>query len=249
MQRRGIEMWTPACPRSVQMQLAIPVSRHSLASITPNRRCFHIGSINLTHRRLWDDETSGTKRGDHSVRVPRSSKSIVLYTSGLGVVSASVYYVLVNSPSRAAPTSLTAPLSPTHFTTVTLTASTSCTPYTKLLTLKLPSHLIPDASVRMPIFSVYVKDSDIQVERPYTPLEGIDAQGQMQFWVKRYQGGEVGRWLHERKVGEQIEVRGPVPTWTWQDGDWDEIVMVRTCLVQFETKTTLTWTRYQAGQV
>lgn len=153
----------------------------------------------------------------------------VFYASGLGVASASLYYILVNGASRSAPTSSTAPLAPTHFTPVTITASIACTPYTKLLTFKLPTHLIPDANTRVPIFSIYVKDSDIQVERPYTPLDGIDVHGEMHFWVKRYQGGEVGRWLHERKVGDQIEVRGPIANWKWQDGEWDEIVMVRTC--------------------
>lgn len=208
-----------------QMQPGIPISRHSFASIAPNKRRFHVTPVSLAQRRLSDDDNSGTKQDSQPVL--RRTGRAVLYASGLGFVCTSLYYVLVNGPSRSAPTSSTSPLSPGHFTPVTLTASTSCTPYTKLLTFKLPPHLVPDASTRMPIFSVYVKDSDIQIERPYTPLEGIDAQGRMHFWVKRYQGGEVGRWLHERKVGDQIEVRGPIPNWKWQDGEWDEIVMVR----------------------
>ncbi|KAF8525379.1 hypothetical protein JB92DRAFT_2702378 [Gautieria morchelliformis] len=206
------------------MQLGFPVSRHTIASIAPNKRRFHVGPVNLAHRKLSDDDIDSS--APIQDRQPWSKGRAVLYASGVGIASASLYYILVNGPSRSAPTSATAPLAPTHFTPVTLTASISCTPYTKLLTFKLPSHLIPDASTRMPIFSVYVKDSDIQVERPYTPLEGIDAQGQMHFWVKRYQGGEVGRWLHERKVGDEIEIRGPIPNWKWQDGEWDEIVMV-----------------------
>jgi cytochrome-b5 reductase len=67
------------------------------------------------------------------------------------------------------------------------------------------------------------------VERPFTPLYGIDSEGKMELWVKRYDGGEVGRWLHARQAGETIEVRGPTETlrWPWPVGtEWDEVVLV-----------------------
>ncbi|KAI9574908.1 hypothetical protein HD554DRAFT_2050948 [Boletus coccyginus] len=50
----------------------------------------------------------------------------------------------------------------------------------------------------------------------------------MKLWVKKYEHGEVGRWLHSRQVGDSIEIRGPVQTWStlWQNGHWDEVVMV-----------------------
>ncbi|KAN0097677.1 hypothetical protein V8E55_002123 [Tylopilus felleus] len=50
----------------------------------------------------------------------------------------------------------------------------------------------------------------------------------MKFWIKNYERGEVGRWLHSRQVGDSIEVRGPVQTWSrsWQNGCWDEVIMV-----------------------
>ncbi|GJJ07440.1 hypothetical protein Clacol_001642 [Clathrus columnatus] len=174
---------------------------------------------------------SGTEKKDGDI--PGLSKVAVLrraigYVSGFGMLAGGLYYLLVNGPSRAAPTSSNLPMAPTHFTPVTITSSVSCTPYTKLLKFKLQSHTIPKNTPRTgTIYSVYIKDSDIQVERPYTPLEGIDENEEMEFWVKRYHGGEVGRWIHERKVGEQIEIRGPVVTWQWKEGEWDEIIMVR----------------------
>lgn len=48
----------------------------------------------------------------------------------------------------------------------------------------------------------------------------------MRFWVKKYERGEVGRWFHRRKVGETVEIRGPVRTFEWDEGAWDEVVMV-----------------------
>ncbi|GAV99413.1 ferredoxin reductase-like protein [Lentinula edodes] len=39
----------------------------------------------------------------------------------------------------------------------------------------------------------------------------------MSFWIKKYEHGEVGRWLHSKKVGDEIEIRAPLQTWLWKD--------------------------------
>ncbi|KAF8299889.1 hypothetical protein DL93DRAFT_2032122, partial [Clavulina sp. PMI_390] len=107
------------------------------------------------------------------------------------------------------------------------------------ITLRLPPHLLPTDEVSRAslaaVHSIYVKDDDIQVERPYTPLYGIETDtnehpGRMVFWIKKYPRGEVGRWLHSKKPEEKIEIRGPVVTWDYakdmQLHNWDEIVMI-----------------------
>lgn len=103
-------------------------------------------------------------------------------------------------------------------------------PGTKLLKIAAPLHFHPKNNTTNnfdPIWSVYIKDDDMQVERPYTPLTGIDENGHMVFWIKKYPKGEVGRWLHTKHMGEGIEFRGPLKTWPWKEDTWDEIVMVR----------------------
>jgi cytochrome-b5 reductase len=49
----------------------------------------------------------------------------------------------------------------------------------------------------------------------------------MRFWIKRYQHGEVSRWLYSKHVGDTIEIRGPLKTWSWKDDALDEIILVR----------------------
>ncbi|KAI0353560.1 ferredoxin reductase-like C-terminal NADP-linked domain-containing protein [Trametes cingulata] len=166
------------------------------------------------------------------IKAPSGSASRAGRTSLLlGLASGSLVasYFLWPSESRAAPTKADALLSPTHFTPVEVTASEPCPdPNTRLMTLKVPRQSIPslDETAFQPIWSIYIKDDDIQVERPFTPLEGIDSEGRMTFWIKRYEKGEVGRWLHSKKVGDKIEIRGPLKTWPWQDGEWDEVIMI-----------------------
>ncbi|KAF9008747.1 ferredoxin reductase-like protein [Cyathus striatus] len=140
-------------------------------------------------------------------------------------------YFFLPDQSRAAPTSTNKHLSPAHFTQATVIASEPSGPNTKLITVAIPKHLIPPSHDPAtcgfsPIWSVCIKDDDIQVERAYTPLHGMNDDGQMQLWIKRYPNGEVGRWLHSKQVGEQIELRGPLMTWMWRDNNWDEVIMI-----------------------
>lgn len=38
-----------------------------------------------------------------------------------------------------------------------------------------------------------VKNPDIQIERPYTPINDVGKDGEVQMVIKRVKGGEVGR--------------------------------------------------------
>ncbi|KAA1466301.1 ferredoxin reductase-like protein, partial [Dentipellis sp. KUC8613] len=172
------------------------------------RRPFHV-------RNLSDTANS---RGTSSSRAP----TVFAFTVLGGLTAA---YFFWPSTSRSAPTLQDRQIAPSHFTPTTVTASEACGPNLKLITLNIPPESLP-SSVLSPIWSIFVKDDDIQVERPYTPLEGIDANGDVRFWVKQYPRGEVGRWLHSKSVGDTVEIRGPIQTFPLQEGRWDEVVMI-----------------------
>ncbi|CEL59667.1 NADH-cytochrome b5 reductase 2 OS=Ustilago maydis (strain 521 / FGSC 9021) GN=MCR1 PE=3 SV=1 [Rhizoctonia solani AG-1 IB] len=118
------------------------------------------------------------------------------------------------------------PLSDMKFTPLKIVSTKPASESSKIITLAVPPHLMPDEPALAPVFSIYIKDSDIQVQRPYTPLKGIDDNGNMDFWIKRYADGEVSRWLHSKSEGDELEVRGPVRTFDFKDGDYDEIIMI-----------------------
>lgn len=149
---------------------------------------------------------------------------------GVFIGLASLYFFLPD-PSRSAPTSSNKPLSANHFTPATVISNEISGPNSKILKLRVPPHLVirnENEPIGFgPIWSVFIKDDDIQVERPYTPLESIDENGNMLFWIKRYPKGEVGRWLHSKQVGDAVELRGPLKTWPWDEGEWNEVVLVR----------------------
>lgn len=43
------------------------------------------------------------------------------------------------------------------------------------------------------VHHVMVKSPDLMIERPYTPVNDVDADGEVRLVVKRVRGGEVGR--------------------------------------------------------
>ena len=114
-------------------------------------------------------------------------------------------------------------LSPSRFTPCSVVSTENSGPRTKLITLSVPENLLKGPSFH-PIWSVFIKDDDIQVERPYTPL--LVDNNRLVFWIKSYPNGEVGRWLHSKQLGDQVEIRGPLQTWPWKEDAWDDIVMV-----------------------
>lgn len=95
---------------------------------------------------------------------------------------------------------------------------------------------------------VCIKSPDLQIERPYTPINDVAADGVLRLVVKRVRGGEVGRCvrrsglgglsrqrlksrrdrhIHSLKVGDPIEIRGPIRTAEIDLDAYDDVAMVR----------------------
>jgi Oxidoreductase FAD-binding domain len=75
-----------------------------------------------------------------------------------------------------------------------------------------------DGSMR--IDSIYIKQPDIQIERAYTPLLSkaqSEHSGCIDLLVKRYEDGEMGRYIQSIPVGGKLECRGWDTTW---DSKW-----------------------------
>ncbi|KAH9918237.1 ferredoxin reductase-like protein [Epithele typhae] len=197
------------------------------ALLRPSSRLLPRPALSRRPPRLGPLRRLSTPAESPTEAASRFGSTALLVALGFGAFAGS--YLLWPDESRAAPTKTRALLSPSHFTPVTVAATELCQdPNTRLITLAIPPNSIPstDGSAFGPIWSIYVKDDDIQVERAFTPLEGIDAEGRIKLWVKKYDKGEVGRWLHSKRPGNQIEIRGPLKTWPWEEGEWDEVVMI-----------------------
>ncbi|CAG8468202.1 10618_t:CDS:2 [Funneliformis caledonium] len=99
--------------------------------------------------------------------------------------------------------------SPNRFLPLTVSEITPVNHNTRIFRLKFPRALkepIPIASC------VQVKDDSTQIMREYTPISPINELNFIDLLVKRYDNGHMSRLIHNLKIGDKFEVRGPVVT-------------------------------------
>lgn len=56
------------------------------------------------------------------------------------------------------------------------------------------------------------------VKRPYTPSSLVGTTGWFELTVKRYETGTLSTYLHDRRVGDAVEISGPYAGGHWVDG-------------------------------
>lgn len=66
--------------------------------------------------------------------------------------------------------------------------------------------------------SVHATIDGKAIKRPYTPSSLPGLTGSFDLTVKRYPTGAVSRYLHDRQVGDMIQMSGPNPGGHWVDG-------------------------------
>ena len=91
------------------------------------------------------------------------------------------------------------PLDPYVYSDHTVGSSARLTPQHALLTVPLsPKDAVSFSTTsgedgKVVIEHLMVKNPDIQIERPYTPINDVGADGEIKMVIKRVKGGEVGR--------------------------------------------------------
>ncbi|KAJ1665632.1 hypothetical protein IW140_003098 [Coemansia sp. RSA 1813] len=86
------------------------------------------------------------------------------------------------------------------------------------------------------VWAVDVKDHMVQTFRTYTPVdyhvpEAVDEEtgarhGYVDLVVKRYPHGSLSRFLHDTRVGDQVEMRGPLLSWPYEPGKYGSVYMI-----------------------
>ncbi|KAJ2866590.1 hypothetical protein GGI22_001249 [Coemansia erecta] len=86
------------------------------------------------------------------------------------------------------------------------------------------------------IWALDVKDHTVQTFRTYTPVDyhvpgTVDddtgaRHGYVDLVVKRYPRGSLSRFLHETRVGDQVEMRGPLLSWPYEPGKYRTVYMI-----------------------
>lgn len=153
---------------------------------------------------------------------PRRRRIYILIALAIALHIAYRIYTSTSSSKNSRAT-----LNKSLFTPCTVLANEPLSPSAFLLTIQLPpgasSHnnkAIVAAAHAYGLWSVEVKQPQLQIARNYTPLppppshpstanDDGHQQQQLQFYVRRYAGGEVSSYLSRLAPGDNIEIRGP----------------------------------------
>lgn len=64
------------------------------------------------------------------------------------------------------------------------------------------------------------------VIRPYTPISKPDAKGHLDLLVKVYPEGKMSKYIGDMKVGDVLEMKGPIPKYPYRPCEKKEIGMI-----------------------
>ncbi|KAN0100185.1 hypothetical protein V8E55_000169, partial [Tylopilus felleus] len=64
------------------------------------------------------------------------------------------------------------------------------------------------------------------MQRPYTPVSPPDLEGELAFVIKKYETGNVSKYIHSLKPGDKLAIKGPLPKWPWKMNEFDEVGLI-----------------------
>lgn len=182
--------------------------RH-FSHIPPRRRPAVISTGETTHH------------GSPPPRSHKNKKRQWIVTAGAAVALLTTYHYLLADPS--APDKL----NKERFTPCTVVSREPVSPTAFVLTVRVPNPSANRAIVanahEYGLWSVEIKQPQLQIARNYTPLPprsppprlpdavtGDDDDSELlRFFVRRYETGEVSKYLSRLAPGDKVEIRGP----------------------------------------
>ncbi|KAK4181701.1 hypothetical protein QBC36DRAFT_317061 [Triangularia setosa] len=98
----------------------------------------------------------------------------------------------------------------------------------KRLRFRLPEDdMVSGLPVASAILTKYKPlDAEKPVLRPYTPISDEDTPGYIDLLVKKYPNGPMSTHLHDMAPGQRLDIKGPLPKYSWSPNKHDHIALV-----------------------
>ncbi|KAJ2543887.1 hypothetical protein GGF49_001734 [Coemansia sp. RSA 1853] len=175
---------------------------------------------------------------------PRNSRPPGTYAiwamEAIGATSAFLYYLHLYTDLLKPP--VTDRLNPLKYSPHTLINSTPLTKDTTEFRFRTNrprfdgdlEHKV-DEVIQQGVWSIDIKDHLVQTYRTYTPIDykvgEVDDErglrpGHCDFVVKRYANGSLSRFVHNTRVGDSVEMRGPHVSWPYEANTYRQVFMV-----------------------
>jgi cytochrome-b5 reductase len=116
-------------------------------------------------------------------------------------------------------------LDPAKFNKFVLVKTTRLNHDTAKLRFAIPGNECLDIPIGRHI-CIRAEIAGLTVHRAYTPVTTPDQQGYFELVVKSYEFGKMSSFLHELTVGDEIEARGPVGTFSYKANAFNHICLI-----------------------
>jgi len=67
---------------------------------------------------------------------------------------------------------------------------------------------------------------DKPIVRPYTPISSPDLKGELVLLIKRYENGNMSKYIHSLKEGETLGMKGPIEKFPYKANEFDQVVLI-----------------------
>ncbi|KAF8963949.1 cytochrome-b5 reductase [Flammula alnicola] len=161
---------------------------------------------------------------------PASKSKLPAILLGVGALSAAGYLYLDRATLK--PKQVTSPLDPQNFVDFKLKKIIPYNHNSSTFVFELPNNeasLIPVASclvVRASDPEALLDAKGKPVIRPYTPVSPPDAPGELTLLIKRYETGNMSKYIFTLKEGDTLAIKGPIIKIPYQANEFDEIALI-----------------------
>ncbi|EMG50235.1 MCR1 NADH-cytochrome b5 reductase 2 [Candida maltosa Xu316] len=108
-----------------------------------------------------------------------------------------------------------------------LAKSVNLTHNTKRLTFKLTNDdHVSGLTVTSCLLAKCVTPEGRTVIRPYTPVSDVNQTGEIDFIIKKYEGGRMSSHIFDLKEGDSMTFRGPMVKWKWEPNQFKSIALI-----------------------
>ena len=130
------------------------------------------------------------------------------------------------STCHAEATQLHGALDPNNFKPFKLIAKSDLTGNTKLYRFELPENQPSGLTTASCLVTKFVGQDQKPVIRPYTPISLPSTRGHLDLAIKIYPGGAMGTHIDGLKIGDTLEMKGPIPKFPYTPNKFKTLGMV-----------------------
>ncbi|EMG50267.1 MCR1 NADH-cytochrome b5 reductase 2 [Candida maltosa Xu316] len=76
------------------------------------------------------------------------------------------------------------------------------------------------------LLTKFVTPKGNNVIRPYTPVSDVNQTGEIDFVIKKYEGGKMSTHIFDLKEGDTLSFKGPIVKWKWEPNQFKSIALI-----------------------